>query len=500
MAVGANGHVAGELAPDAELDARLSRLTERELFEFALDAHLVTDAHGIVLDANGPATQLLQCAREFVVGKPLGLFVAQPDRAAFYDSLTRLPGFGMVDTLELRVGRRGAEPRDVIALAVAVGEPAGGRPIAYRWVLRDVTGPRRTERELWRQRQVLDGVVDAADAIIVVVNSDGGIVRSNAYVHDLTGQGPDKLRGREWAFVLLSPEDRPAGRRVLSQAVNHGSARSGPLGFRARAGATRAVIWSGRGLAAGGESAVVLIGHDVTDLQEAQARVVQTERLAAVGQMAAGLAHESRNALQRSQACLSMLGLRLADRPDVADLLERAQRAQDDLHRLYEGALHYAAPVRLEAGPCDLAEVWREAWADLAATPKWGEAELVEAGGDIPTVAQADCFHMRRLFRNLFENARTAVTGPLRVTIRWAATTLRQRPALQVSVRDNGPGFPPEARGRLFEAFFTTKTRGTGLGLALCKRVVDEHGGRIETGTDDGPGAEVIITLPRSTP
>jgi len=64
-----------------------------------------------------------------------------------------------------------------------------------------------------------------------------------------------------------------------------------------------------------------------------------------------------------------------------------------------------------------------------------------------------------------------------------------------VRVRDNGPGFTPAARGRLFEAFFTTKTRGTGLGLALCKRVVDEHGGRIEAGAD-GPGAEVIITLP----
>ncbi len=69
-----------------------------------------------------------------------------------------------------------------------------------------------------------------------------------------------------------------------------------------------------------------------------------------------------------------------------------------------------------------------------------------------------------------------------------------------MGVRDNGPGFPPAVRGRLFEAFFTTKMRGTGLGLALCKRVVEEHGGRIEPGPGDGPGAEIIITLPRSTP
>lgn len=499
MAAGANGQATDLTAPAAAPGGPFGRLADREPFEFALDAHLLTDAHGIVLDANAPATRLLHCSRDFLVGKPLGLFVAQDDRAAFYDCLTRLPGFGMADALELRVGRRGSESRDVVAIATALNDDAAGRPAAYRWVLRDVTGPRRTERELYRERQLLDGVVDAADAIILVIDSSGRIVRSNTYLRDVSAYNPDELRGRDWAFVLLIPEDRPAGRRIFAQALVHGSAQSGPLGFRSRAGGTRAVVWSARGFASAAEPAVVLVGHDVTELQDAQAQVVRAERLAAIGQVVAGLAHESRNALQRSQACLSLLGLRLADRPDVADLLERAQRAQDDLHRLYEGVLHYAAPVRVEAESCDLAPVWREAWADLVETAGWGKAELVEAGNETEPRALADCFHMRRVFRNLFENARAAVTGPLRVTIGWGPAELAGRPALRVSVRDNGPGFSPATRGRLFETFFTTKVRGTGLGLALCKRVVDEHGGRIEAGPGDGPGAEIIITLPRST-
>src|SRR5205807_769541 len=98
--------------------------------------------------------------------------------------------------------------------------------------------------------------------------------------------------------------------------------------------------------------------NDVTDLQVAQQRAVQTERLAAIGQMAAGLAHESRNCLQRSQACLTILGLRLADRPEALKLLGRAQKAQDDLHRLYEEVREYAAPLRLEMQRCQLADVW----------------------------------------------------------------------------------------------------------------------------------------------
>jgi PAS domain S-box-containing protein len=426
------------------------------------------------------------------------MLVAGPDRLAFYERLPHLPAADSADALELRVNCRRSGTLDVVAVAAAVGEGPDGRPTAYRWLLRDVTGARQTERELRSERQLLDGVVDAAETIILVVEQSGQVLRSNAYLHDISGFDPDDLTGRDWCFALLSPADRPAGRRIVTQAIAHGTGRSGPLGFRVRRGPDRAVAWSARGLGGPADTRVVLVGHDVTDLHEAQSQAVRAERLAAIGQMAAGLAHESRNALQRGQACLSMLGLRLADRPDVADLLDRAQKAQDDLHRLYEGVLHYATPVRVDLAPCDLALVWRQAWADLVGTAGWGPAELVEAGDWGAVRCLADSFQLRRVFRNLFENARTAVDGPLRVTIRWAPASLNGRPALLVGVRDNGPGFPPEARGLLFEAFFTTKVRGTGLGLALCKRVVDEHGGDIEDGPD-GPGAEVIITLPRST-
>src|SRR5262249_34263332 len=151
--------------------------------------------------------------------------------------------------------------------------------------------------------------------------------------------------------------------------------------------------------------------------------------------------------------------------------------------------------VRLNAACCDLAPVWREAWADLAPTAGWNTAELIE-NGLADTRVLADDFQMRRVFRNLFENAFAAVTGPLLMTIYSTLATLGQRPALRFSIRDNGPGFSNAARARIFDAFFTTKTRGTGLGLALCKRVVNEQGGRIEAGRD-GPGAEVIITLPK---
>jgi PAS domain S-box-containing protein len=229
------------------------------------------------------------------------------------------------------------------------------------------------------------------------------------------------------------------------------------------------------------------------ELREAQEKSLRAERLAAIGQMAAGLAHESRNALQRSQACLSVLAMRLQAQPEELELLTRMQRAQDDLHRLYEDVREYAAPVHLECRPCRLAALWRAAWDELAGQRTDQPAELGEDLGGVDWECLADPFQLKQVFRNLLENALAA--GSTRVDVRCSSAPLDGRPAVRIAVRDNGPGFSPEHRQRLFEPFHTTKVRGTGLGLAICKRVVEAHAGRI--GLGDGPGAEVVLLLPR---
>jgi signal transduction histidine kinase len=260
-----------------------------------------------------------------------------------------------------------------------------------------------------------------------------------------------------------------------------------------RAGGRREVVWSARGLPAAVSGAIVLVGHDVTELQEAQRKALQVERLATIGRVAAGLAHEGRNALQRIQACLSMLALRARDLPEALDLIDRAQKAQDDLHRLFEDVRSYSATVQPQRAAADLGAAWREAWDDVTTVRAEGGARLVEDGGAEDLVCEIDTFQIKRVFRNLFENSLAA--GADRITV----TARRPPGALEVSVRDNGPGFPPEVRPRLFEPFYTTQIRGTGLGLAISRRVVEAHGGRIEAG-EEGAGAEIRITLPRRAP
>jgi signal transduction histidine kinase len=235
-------------------------------------------------------------------------------------------------------------------------------------------------------------------------------------------------------------------------------------------------------------------------LKAAQEQALQSARLAAIGQMMAGLAHESGNALARSQACLEMLALEVQDRPEALDLIQRVQKAQDHLRQLYEEVRGYAAPVRLEREAWDVRAVWRQAWANLAVQRQGRDAALHEEAAGVDPACAVDHFRLEQVFRNMFENSLAACRGPVRITITLAEAELAGRPALRVAVRDNGAGLSPEQRQRIFDPFYTTKTKGTGLGMAIAKRIVEAHGGQIAVGGAAGPGAEILVTLPRDVP
>jgi signal transduction histidine kinase len=250
--------------------------------------------------------------------------------------------------------------------------------------------------------------------------------------------------------------------------------------------------------AAGRVTNFVSTQRDITARKRAEERMLQAQRLAAIGEMVAGLAHESRNALQRSKACLEMLAMEVEDRPEALDLVARVNKAQDHLHHLYEEVRSYAAPLKLKRETVNLADVWRDCWSHLELMRSEKRVELVEPAGEAPLV-EADLFALGQVFRNIFENAIVACPEAGEVTVSWRRTRLEERPAVEVAICDNGPGLNPEQAQRIFDPFFTTKTKGTGLGMAIAKRIVEAHGGRIAVGVNCG-GAQILLTLPTVQP
>lgn len=224
--------------------------------------------------------------------------------------------------------------------------------------------------------------------------------------------------------------------------------------------------------------------------------LVQAERLSAILQMVSGLAHESRNALQRAHACLELLELGLTDDAEQLRLTARIRAALSDLYQNYEDVRDYASPIALQRAPIDLRKLCQSVFDELVAEVGEANADLrfnADCGGQ-PVLA--DGSQMKVVFRNVLDNAIAARRDVAIIDVACQPVTVNGHSAVRMSFRDHGPGIDPSIADQVLEPFITTKQRGTGLGLAVCQRIVEAHGGFIDAENHRGGGAVVRITLP----
>ena len=142
--------------------------------------------------------------------------------------------------------------------------------------------------------------------------------------------------------------------------------------------------------------------------------------------------------------------------------------------------------------------MWREAWQEVCASHADKPAQLAEGIDEHPHRCLVDRFRLIQVFRNLFDNSFAACENEVKVRINVAEVDDGR--SIRVFLRDDGSGMSEEARERLFEPFFSTRTRGTGLGMTIARRIVDAHGGEIALVSTSPTGTEFSITLPRSQP
>lgn len=241
------------------------------------------------------------------------------------------------------------------------------------------------------------------------------------------------------------------------------------------------------------------------DLSDANQQLERSRRLAALGEMAAGIAHEVRNPLGAIRLYARMLADDLADRPKQADIAGKIGRAASGLDRVVGDVLTFSREFkarREEIRASDLFDAVLESVCHDG-TPGWRDITFVREGDDTLFKGDPDLLRqaMVNLVRNAVEAARDDRESP---TVTLAAQTQPargKRPAAAIlRVLDNGPGIPGEILARMFNPFFTTRAAGTGLGLAIVHRIVDAHGGRVAAASLDPArqqsGASFTIHLP----
>ncbi len=364
----------------------------------------------------------------------------------------------------------------------------------------DITERKQAERKLRESEERYRRIVETAAEGIEILDRGGQVTYINSRGASLLGCSNEEMLHRS-AFDFVFPEDLAEAHRRLAR-LFQGVQEEGDIRLRRKDGSPLWVHFVASPIPDGqeGYSGALVMFSNITLRKEAEKRALQAERLAAIGQVVAGLAHESGNALQRSQACLRMLALEVEGKPEALDLVDRIQKAQDHLQYLFEEVRNYAAPINLELRTCDLSEIWREAWSQLDFVRQGREVAFREETGGLDLHCHADRFRLVQVFRNLFDNALAACRNPVVLSVYCSATVIAGRPVIQVAVRDNGPGIAAEIRPKIFEPFYTTKTKGTGLGLAIVRRIVEAHGGQIAVGENTDSGAEILITLPRGEP
>lgn len=253
----------------------------------------------------------------------------------------------------------------------------------------------------------------------------------------------------------------------------------------------------------------VMFFKDLTHVEQLEERERLRDRLASLGEMAAGIAHELKNPLAGIEVMAGLLRRQVPASPDaqalLADIMSEAKLA----NAIVVEMLEFVRPIRLQVERTDVAQVLHKAvtLAESKASRKGVEVRMEVVPG-LPAL-ESDEHQLCQVFTNLVANAFEALDGQGRITIRATAGSIEEdaalgqnhapTPTVVVEVADNGPGVPAELRDRIFNPFFTTKPQGSGLGLAIVRKIVDAHDGRIDLVSNPGAGTRFRVTLPVST-
>ena len=357
---------------------------------------------------------------------------------------------------------------------------------------------------------ILAAVLDTAVDAIVTINARGLMLHVNRAFQKMFGFSPEEVIGKNVSMLMPEPD-----RSSHDGYINHYSTtrQASIIGIgrqvigQRKNGTFIPVDLAVSEVRIGDQVLYTGILRDMTerrqvedDLRNAQLRLIQSERLAAIGQMMTGIAHESRNALQRSRACLDMLDLDLESAPEQQDLVRRSRAALVELQTLYEEVRSYAAPIHLDRSYQSIYKLCLEAWNHL--DPIWRTSE-VKIALHFETITDVFCDRNRlvQVFRNIFENALAVAPKASQIVVETKQVQRTSALCIQVNVTDQGPGLDDEQRSHIFEPFYTTKTKGTGLGMAICQRIINAHEGTIAVVLSDRKdlnplGATISIELP----
>lgn len=359
---------------------------------------------------------------------------------------------------------------------------------------------RRTRLELQEKssdfddlRVLQDHILRSVGSGIVTMDMAGKITSWNNSAESITGYGLDEIRDR-WTGVF--------GAGIKGLFGHTDELRSGPVRFDGtiikKDGGTVVLGFTASLLRDEGDQVrgIILTFQDITRLVQMEEQVRRQERLASVGSLAAGIAHEIRNPLASLSGSIQMLREDLVLDDDNRNLMDIVLRETDRLNTIITEFLDYARPKRHTFTTIALKGLIQETLALFRNSREFRDTVEIRRSVDETLSIHGDPSRIRQVLWNLIINATQAIEkhGNIGIDVSKVAEHGSERAVITVS--DNGKGIDPGQLPLIFDPFFTTKANGTGLGLAIVYRIVEDHGGTIDVKSTVGKGTAFTITLP----
>ncbi|MEW5976179.1 MAG: PAS domain S-box protein [Acidobacteriota bacterium] len=469
-------------------------LCERSCRNVCTEAVLAADTRGLLTSMNSGAALLLGVSSDEVLGKPFHVLLAGgPDEEARIRS--RLAEGRPVEILETSLvsNKRGVFPVRMAAseLRTDEGDPAGLIAICH-----DISDLKNLETELQQKDQFFASIVRNSGDAILTLDANERITSWNKGAEDMFGYTESEMLGQ--SFEILMPprlkEQKELERiseivRATGVLRSYRTQRVNKQGQLLEVMFTRTAILDGQGRMVGFCSVI----KDVTEQLLVDRHLAQMEKLSAIGELSAGLAHEIKNPLAGIKGAIEIIRDGMDEKDPNRMILTEVLAEVGRIDRTVMSLLSFSRPRMGEFTQLDLVAIIAGVASFLH---KVRDAQRVvfrfDHPEELPRIT-GDEHEIRQLFMNLFLNAIEVMPEGGRLSVRvecLPSSTLR------VVVQDEGPGIPQENLPRVFKPFFTTKSQGTGLGLATCKRIVNHHGGDIRVFSKVGKGTRFVIDLP----
>ena len=477
-------------------DRREAERRYRELFDNIQEGLFFTSPEGRFIEVNDALVRMLgyDHREELLQAEiPAQIFFTAERRRELTELLERN---GVLRNYHATLRRRDGSPIHVLVNAFAVNDTQG-RISQFRGLMLDITDLKNFQAELQRERDFSSKILNNTQSLILVADTAGLISYGNRRWYEAGGYIPNQLLGRPLA-ELIAPTRRQAMHEALQATLAGQQVDNLELPVMRADGRTGqfSVNLNPMRDDQGHVSSIVVVMTDITDAAMLQAKLMHTEKMAAVGQLVSGVAHEVNNPLTAILGFADLLMENPAVPPEAKNdlhvILQEAQRTK----QIVQNLLSFARQMPPQRRPLQLNTILSRTIQLRAYDFSSHGIEVVEHfHGNLPEVV-GDSHQLQQVFLNIINNAYDAVreTGrPARIEVMTSSSDGHA----EISFRDNGHGIAhPE---RIFDPFFTTKEvgKGTGLGLSICYGIVREHAGEIFChNNEDGPGATFIVRLP----